>query len=326
MPAPHWILIGCASLATAPLALGVGAYDSAPKNVIAPSVTIGGIDVSGLTSAAARRKLIDEHIGPRMRRLQLSFRGKNLSIDPRAAGYLVDLDRAIADALAVGRKKPFVPTRVRLFEMVDRTKLAASIASRAAALRIAPVDAKVTLAGNGHPHAVPFIFGYEVDQKAAIERLSQGMLLRRLRRYPLPQTRVTPAVTRFGAVIVVDRATFHLTLYGGERKIRQFLVAVGQRAYPTPTGAFRIVERQTNPTWFPPNSPWAKGLGPIPPGAGNPLGTRWMGTSASGIGIHGTPAAWSLGSRASHGCIRMAVRDAEALYSRVEVGTPVFIR
>ena len=326
MPAPHWVLTGVMSVAAAPIALGAGAYDSAPKNVIAPSVTIEGVDVSGLTTTAARRRLIAVHVTPRTRRLQLRFRGSNLSIDPRAAGYRVDLDHALARALAVGRKTPLVPTRVRLAESVDRKRLAAIIAERAASLRIAPSDARVTLAGNGHPHAVAFTFGYEVDQTAAIKRLSQGMLLRRLRRYPLPQTRVAPAVTRIGSVVVVDREAFRLTLYRGERELRHFRVAVGQRAYPTPTGSFRIVERQTNPTWFPPSSPWAKGLGPIPPGVGNPLGTRWMGTSASGIGIHGTPAEWSLGSRASHGCIRMAVRDAEALYSRVSVGTPVFIR
>ncbi len=75
----------------------------------------------------------------------------------------------------------------------------------------------------------------------------------------------------------------------------------------------------------PPNSSWAKGLGPIPPGPGNPLGTRWMGTSAPFVGIHGTPADSTIGTRASHGCIRMHIHDAEALYDQVVVGMPVHI-
>ena len=96
--------------------------------------------------------------------------------------------------------------------------------------------------------------------------------------------------------------------------------------YPTPTGSYRIVNKQSNPTWTPPpDSDWAKGLGPIPPGPGNPLGTRWMGTSAPYVGFHGTPASGTIGTRASHGCIRMRIPDAEALYEEVVVGMPVQI-
>jgi lipoprotein-anchoring transpeptidase ErfK/SrfK len=80
-----------------------------------------------------------------------------------------------------------------------------------------------------------------------------------------------------------------------------------------------------NPWWYPPNSPWAAGEKPIPPGPGNPLGTRWMGISSPGVGIHGTPDAASIGYSASHGCIRMRIPDAEWLFDHVEVGTPVFI-
>jgi lipoprotein-anchoring transpeptidase ErfK/SrfK len=87
-----------------------------------------------------------------------------------------------------------------------------------------------------------------------------------------------------------------------------------------------VVVMAKNPTWIPPDSPWAKGLEPIPPGDGNPLGTRWIGTSAPGVGIHGTPADWSIGTHASHGCIRMHVWEVEKLYDYVKVGMPVVIR
>ena len=88
---------------------------------------------------------------------------------------------------------------------------------------------------------------------------------------------------------------------------------------------FRIVDKQENPWWTPPTSSWAQGLKPVPPGPGNPLGTRWMGLAAPGVGIHGTPDDASIGYSGSHGCIRMHIPDAEWLFEHVGVGTPVVI-
>jgi lipoprotein-anchoring transpeptidase ErfK/SrfK len=109
------------------------------------------------------------------------------------------------------------------------------------------------------------------------------------------------------------------------RLVRVFGVATGQSRYPTPLGRFSIVVKWRNPWWYPPDSDWARGQNPIPPGPGNPLGTRWMGISSPGVGIHGTPDAGSIGYSVSHGCIRMQIPDAEWLFNRVSVGTPVFI-
>jgi lipoprotein-anchoring transpeptidase ErfK/SrfK len=109
------------------------------------------------------------------------------------------------------------------------------------------------------------------------------------------------------------------------RFVRRFQVATGQSSYPTPLGRWEIVVMARDPWWFPPASPWAEGKQPVPPGPGNPLGTRWMGLSAPGVGIHGTPDAASIGYSASHGCIRMLISDAEWLFAHVRIGTPVFI-
>jgi len=138
---------------------------------------------------------------------------------------------------------------------------------------------------------------------------------------------VPQAITRanFGPVIVIRRGENHLYLYNGMKPVRTFLVATGQAIYPTPLGRFQIVVKWKDPWWYPPNSPWAKGAKPIPPGPGNPLGTRWMGLSAPGVGIHGTPDPASLGYSASHGCIRMYIPYAEWLFDHVEIGTPVYI-
>src|SRR5919204_350425 len=130
----------------------------------------------------------------------------------------------------------------------------------------------------------------------------------------------------FGPVIVIRRDANELRYYVGSQLVRTFPVATGQSIYPTPLGTYSIVDMERNPWWRPPTQDaWARGLKPVPPGPGNPLGTRWMGLSAPGVGIHGTPDAASVGYSASHGCVRMQVPDAEWLYKRVHVGTPVFI-
>jgi lipoprotein-anchoring transpeptidase ErfK/SrfK/methionine-rich copper-binding protein CopC len=126
--------------------------------------------------------------------------------------------------------------------------------------------------------------------------------------------------------IVVDLGDLHLYLYRDGKLVKSYPVAAGQPAYPTPTGSYVVTSMQMNPTWLPPNSDWAKDAKPIPPGVDNPLGTRWIGTSAPGVGIHGTPDDSSVGSYASHGCIRMHIYDVEDLYARVVIGMPVIIR
>ena len=126
--------------------------------------------------------------------------------------------------------------------------------------------------------------------------------------------------------ITVDLSSTTLTLERNGKVVKTYRVAIGQPAYPTPTGTFKIVNKQKNPTWNPPDSPWAKGLGAIPPGEGNPLGTRWIGTSAPAIGIHGTYADYSIGSAASHGCLRMHIPEVEQLYEQVAVDMPVEIK
>jgi hypothetical protein len=136
-----------------------------------------------------------------------------------------------------------------------------------------------------------------------------------------------PKVTlrNFGPVIVIRRGSKQLYLYRGQRYWTRFGVATGQDAYPTPLGRFAIQVMWRDPWWYPPASDWAQGQEPIPPGPGNPLGTRWMGLTAPLVGIHGTPDPASIGYSASHGCIRMLIPEAEWLFNHVKIGTTVFI-
>jgi len=126
--------------------------------------------------------------------------------------------------------------------------------------------------------------------------------------------------------IVVDRGARRLYFYRNGGLFKVYPVAVGMPAYPTPRGSFHIVSRQRNPVWHNPGSAWGKDMPKtIPPGPGNPLGTRAIGINARAIFIHGTYAASSIGSAASHGCIRMLINDNQELFEMVGLGMPVEI-
>lgn len=126
--------------------------------------------------------------------------------------------------------------------------------------------------------------------------------------------------------ILIVKNRFKLYLYKHGKVFKTYPVAVGQPGYPTPSGDWRIVNKRYMPTWINPHLPWSASMPhEIGPGPSNPLGTRAMDLSASGIRIHGTPASWSIGSPASHGCIRMYLSDAEEIFDLVAVGTPVDI-
>lgn len=116
--------------------------------------------------------------------------------------------------------------------------------------------------------------------------------------------------------IVVSIPDRKLVLLEGERVVKVFDVAVGKPATPSPEGDFTIENRLTNPTWYGPNKV-------VGPGKTNPLGTRWMGLSASGYGIHGTNVPQSIGKAASHGCIRMRNADVEELFELIPAGATV---
>lgn len=128
-----------------------------------------------------------------------------------------------------------------------------------------------------------------------------------------------------GPRIFINQSRFSLVLDRPGKEPLRYTIATGSPAYPTPVGEFVVKEKVMHPTWLPPKSPWAANAKPIPPGPGNPLGTRWIGFDWGGVGIHGTNAPWTIGSAASHGCIRMRVAEVEALYEQVEEGTPVTV-
>ena len=190
-----------------------------------------------------------------------------------------------------------------------------------------PVDSKLHLV-----HLVPTgtksVEGRRLEELVAYYGLSLELRKHSRDPFALPFDVIEPKVTEdsLGKSIVIKRGSNELLLYNSSTLKREFHVATGASSYPTPLGRFEIVNKQRNPWWYPPQgSAWAKGEEPVPPGPGNPLGTRWMGLSAPLVGIHGTPNAASIGYSASHGCIRMLIPQAEWLFEHVDLGTPVFI-
>src|SRR5204862_997027 len=132
----------------------------------------------------------------------------------------------------------------------------------------------------------------------------------------------------YPVVLTIDRGNFRLNLFKKLKRVHVYPIAVGRVGLETPAGLYNISTKAVNPAWHVPNSAWAGALaGTVIPGGApdNPLKARWLGI-ANGVGIHGTAEDWSIGTRASHGCIRMHVSDVLDLYPRVPVGTTVLIK
>ena len=149
-------------------------------------------------------------------------------------------------------------------------------------------------------------------------------------RVKVVQPKVTTAdlADKYPQVVTVDRAGFKLRLFKDLKLAKTYKIAVGQVGLETPAGVYHVQNKATDPAWHVPNSDWAGDLaGKVIPGGvpENPLKSRWLGIYA-GAGIHGTDAISSLGTAASHGCIRMAVPDVQELYDEVPVQTPVYIQ
>lgn len=292
---------------------------STPTRSVPAGVAVAGVPVGGLSAEPARARVAAAFD----RTIRVAYGRKNIRISPRSLGTGIGVDEAVAAALSATRGSEIaLPVRYSQARIARAVRLLAKRFDRRA------VDAEVVGATAAGPRFSRPRAGLAVDQKTMRTALAQ--VLRDGSRTPLTlltrtvSPRRTPA--SFGPVIVIRRGVNTLRLYDGRELVRAFRVATGQAAYPTPAGLWHIVTMQRNPWWYPPTtSAWAKGLKPVPPGPDNPLGTRWMGLDASGVGIHGTTAAASIGYSVSHGCIRMQVPEAEWLFQRVEPGTPVVI-
>jgi lipoprotein-anchoring transpeptidase ErfK/SrfK len=287
-----------------------------PRVAIRPRVSIAGVRVGFLD----RTKAADAVTASFRRPLTVVVDGAVIHLHPArlATPYL---DSAVAHAWSASPG-----TSIGLVVSVHGSPV------RDVAERIArrfdrrSADASVALVGDV-PRITRDRVGHRLDKAALVAGIVHALAANDRAPLRFATTRIDPAVTTadLGPVILINRGINRLTWYAGTAT-REFPVATGQAIYPTPAGRFHIVVKWKDPWWYPPTyDSWAAGLKPVPPGPGNPLGTRWMGLSAPGVGIHGTDEPGSIGYSASHGCIRMQVPDAEWLFDHVNVGTTVFI-
>jgi lipoprotein-anchoring transpeptidase ErfK/SrfK len=318
-------------LIAAAVAAAVPASASAadPTNVPA-GVTAGGIDLSGATLDEARIRL-ETGIGGRVNTdLVLGAAGRPWTLKPADA-------KLTFDALTTAKRalRATAPGDVPLKLSHSKVAVRAWVAGVAAKVAKAPRDAtvKITLT---HIYRKRAAHGRGLDQAAVATQIDAALddgikaprLLHTALKKTSPKVNINDLQRIYGTVITVDKAHFKLRLFKRLKFSKSYGVAVGQPAYPTPTGLFHIANKQVDPVWSVPNSPWAGELqGTTVDGgsAANPLKARWMGI-INGVGIHGTGEDYSIGSAASHGCIRMHVADVKDLYPRVPVGTSVLIK
>jgi lipoprotein-anchoring transpeptidase ErfK/SrfK len=293
-----------------------GTTTTAPT-LIATGVTISGVDVGNFTEAEAFQAVSASFARP----LVLSLPRHTLAVAPPRIGAMAAVRAAVKRALVAP-----AGTELKLRVIVSRRGTKRYLDALAKRFDREPVDAKLLLRGL-RPWVTKPVAGRALRKTRAMDAIFTALVTNTRPLLSLQFAALRPAVTRssIGPVIVIRRGSNHLYLYKGMRPWRSFGVATGQSRYPTPLGRWHVVVKWRNPWWYPPNSDWAKGEKPIPPGPGNPLGTRWMGLSASGVGIHGTPDDASIGYSASHGCVRMHISDAEWLFNHVTIGTTVFI-
>jgi lipoprotein-anchoring transpeptidase ErfK/SrfK len=332
-----------AGLAAVLLLGGAFAYDASQGQVIASGVRVGPVDVGGLTAEQAKRKLMRAY-----RRLDqplvLRTDERRFELSPHRVALRVDVEAAVERALDRSRGGWFLFRTLR--ELVGRT-VDADVSPRVSfssgavdrfavrlerAIERPPRPAQVVPSAAGL-EVTPGQVGLEVDTSRLRRRIERRISsLKAPRVAAVPAHRMVPKVTdadlarRYPAYITVDRANFTLRVYENLKLTRTYPIAVGQVGLETPAGLYHIQNKQVDPSWSVPLSSWAGSLAGsvIPPGPSNPLKARWMGIF-DGAGIHGTDQEWSLGSAASHGCIRMAVDDVIDLYDRVDVGTPIYI-
>jgi lipoprotein-anchoring transpeptidase ErfK/SrfK len=329
------------------LFVGVGGlwiYDASREDVIAKGVTVNGVDLGGMKPETARVKL--------QRSVQLSMeqpividRGRRkYRLSSERARVTINVDAMVAEALESSR-------RGNLFSRTWR-----ALTGDDAHAKITP---KITYSQRVVNALVDRI-GDDTDRPVIEARVAptptslgevNGQVGRELRRRALtaaiekelvnptpgrvikpdvvrlkPKTTIKDLADKYPTYITVSKDQTKARFWKKLKLVKTYNVAVGQPAWPTTDGQFTVQSKQVDPVWSVPNSSWAGSQAGqvIPAGPSNPLKARWIGFNG-GEGFHGTADIASIGTAASHGCVRMLVEDVIDLYDRVDVGTPVFI-
>ncbi len=326
------------------LAVAAYAYDSSQDGKIADGVTIGGVDVGGMSEAEAKSAVRQELLAPLRHSLRVGYAGHRWTLEGKSLKVHANLNRAAEEAVAVSHDE-FLPGRVVRYVTggsVDKNVPAGITYSQPAVNRFVRHVAAGVDREPVNAHVDPAADSLEVVAGESGRKLRDVLLTRQLNAAVLnagadhtiaarthsisPEVTKSEVAARYPSYLTLDRGSFTLRLWEHLKLAKSYTVAVGQEGLETPEGLYHIQEKQENPSWHVPDSAWAGDLAGqvIPPGPEDPIKARWM-AIFEGAGIHGTEETESLGSAASHGCVRMSIPDVEELYDRVEVGTPIYI-
>jgi hypothetical protein len=345
-----WVA-GGSLLAVCGIALSAGGayayyFDSTRTDVIAVGVQIAGIDVGGLHAAEAWQ-LVEARLAQRLREpVHVVYRSRRFTVHPTQARLHVDIAKMVAAAVQASRRgslahrffrdvggQPLQETiplrgvlsRRHLASFVDRIARLIDRPARNARVQPTPLATGIRI--------VPSHLGLAVKRPLLERTLSNALLsFQRHRTITVPTRPVHPRwwtstlPRHYGTYVLVSRETFTLRLYKNLKLVKTYRIAVGRAGLETPAGEYTINDKQINPSWHVPLSSWAGALAGrvIPPGPDDPIKSRWLGFF-DGAGIHGTVDTWSIGTAASHGCIRMTIPDVEDLYPRVPLHSPIYV-
>ena len=327
-------------------ALAVGgayAYDQSQEGQIAEGVTIDGIDVGGMDAEEAEAIVRRELLRPLDKPLKVTYRDQKWTLPGEKLKVRADVEEAAARAVEVSREGD-LPTRIGRYLGGDELEVGISahvdystsaiskfVRGIAEELEQQPRDASVDPTADtlevvsSHPGLKLRDVLLEDVLREAVTGGGSRKVVAHVHKTK-PEVTTEEVASRYPSYLTLDRANFTLRLYRDLELTKTYTVAVGQEGLETPEGTYEIQAMEEEPTWYVPESDWAGDLAGevIPPGPDNPIKARWM-AIFEGAGIHGTEETASLGSAASHGCVRMSIPDVEELYDEVEVGTPIFI-
>jgi lipoprotein-anchoring transpeptidase ErfK/SrfK len=322
--------------------------DYQARGLVPTGVTVVGTNLSGMTETQARAAIKDAVSTPLLRPVTITGDKKVWTLDPEGI-VAIDIDTMLAEAYSPRRTATFVtrfthqvtgeplPADIKPAYSVDASAISTWVGQTAKQIDRKPKDATRTFVEKKYKIKVTkCAYGATLNRAAAAQQISAALtadaaLANANRTVALPITVGKPKVVEsmFKTAIVVSLDKTRIYLYKGDKLIKSYPCAPGRPAYPTPTGDFRVDTKLKNASWHNPHSAWSASMPEvIGPGPYNPMGVRKIGINYSGVFMHGIPPGEfsSIGTHASHGCMRMFPRDVADLFDRVEVGDPVYIR
>jgi lipoprotein-anchoring transpeptidase ErfK/SrfK len=323
--------------------VAVYAVDAAQEDKIAEGVTIAGVDVGGMEQSEARRATAERVEEPLQKTVKIEYGGRSFKLTAEQANARADVEAMVDEALEASRNGNIVSrvTRSITGGEVEKEVPAKVVYDQAAVDRLVKrvkrklerpaTNAKVNFSGSGLEKVrgkAGITLNVEALRDAVGDELahpSPDRIVEARVKKTRPKVGVDDLAGKYPIVVTIDRANFKLRLYKKLKLQETYPIAVGTVGFETPVGMYRVQNKAVNPAWSVPE--WGGDLaGQVVPGGTpqNPLKARWLGIY-DGAGIHGTDAISSLGTNASHGCIRMAIPDVIEVYEEVPVNAPVYI-